>query len=502
MPPSVWVKRTPPNLPSDLPPNLPPPPSSTTTHTSPSPYLISQASFHEAYVRSASKIPSFGAPVVALGIVLVWDWLHFTPSRTIPPVSNSDFVENDLVVVENDNDNFPHPQAQPSSSSLLNHHTYLPSHYLISQGCVLARDLFHEAYVRSASRISSFGAPVVALGIVLAWDWLHFTPSRLFLLVISSDDEARAQTLRPRRTAKLSSRLTDANNDATPELRIHQPTHTRSIAHGTYPTNTTTQDSSKRTALVVDSSESDHTDDEGRPKDIPRRILMWHQVPDEEYDSPANGRVGRQDTTSGSVPNHRRMQVPEYEAENHLESVGSYKLTFESELRRACSASGTDEGSSLPVPVALSTFLHEVECSLLSGGPNPLSRLCRDFREDAISDSILVMDTIPYNRPRLRPRPGLSQARALHPGPAWDLSRPKPPQARPEPGLSGQAGPDPSLVVVENDDDNFPHPSSPYDFSSATLSLDHATPHMPQFAILPHSKRPCLGFAKGATEQC
>ncbi|KAF9232795.1 hypothetical protein BU15DRAFT_67139 [Melanogaster broomeanus] len=50
--------------------------------------------------------------------------------------------------------------------------------------------------------------------------------------VVSSDDEVPTQTLRPRCTAKLSSHLTDANNDATPELRIHQPTHTGFIACG------------------------------------------------------------------------------------------------------------------------------------------------------------------------------------------------------------------------------------------------------------------------------
>ncbi|KAF9238054.1 hypothetical protein BU15DRAFT_62703 [Melanogaster broomeanus] len=152
--------------------------------------------------------------------------------------------------------------------------------------------------------------------------------------------------------------LTPFDHDATPELHIHQPTHTRSIAHGTYPTNTTTQDSSKRTALVVDSSESDHTDDEGRPKDIPRQskrlcragnppdVMLIHtaydgllqanshvasvlEVPHEEYDPPANGRVGRQGTTSGSVPDHRCMQGPEYEAENHLESDRSSSTTTE-----------------------------------------------------------------------------------------------------------------------------------------------------------------------------
>ncbi|KAF9235289.1 hypothetical protein BU15DRAFT_64957 [Melanogaster broomeanus] len=49
-------------------------------------------------------------------------------------------------------------------------------------------------------------------------------------------------------------------------------------------------------------------------------LVLQVEVPDEEYDSPANGRMCRQCTTSGSVPDHRRMQGPEYEAENHLES--------------------------------------------------------------------------------------------------------------------------------------------------------------------------------------
>ncbi|KAF9231550.1 hypothetical protein BU15DRAFT_68243 [Melanogaster broomeanus] len=98
----------------------------------------------------------------------------------------------------------------------------------------------------------------------------------------------------------------------------------------------------KRTALVVNSSESDHTDEEGRPRDIPRQSydgllqanshvasVLQVEVPHEEYDSPANGRVCRQCTTSGSVPDHRRMQGQSNEAENHLESDRSSSTTTE-----------------------------------------------------------------------------------------------------------------------------------------------------------------------------
>jgi hypothetical protein len=89
------------------------------------------------------------------------------------------------------------------------------------------------------------------------------------MLVLSSDNEVPAsnQTHRPRRTAKLSSRLTDPNNHATPELRIHQkPGPTAS-------TNTTSQNTGKRNAADSDSDDlqSEHADDEGMAKDKPSR---------------------------------------------------------------------------------------------------------------------------------------------------------------------------------------------------------------------------------------
>src|SRR6266567_1807014 len=43
-----------------------------------------------------------------------------------------------------------------------------------------------------------------------------------------------------------------------------------------------------------------------------------------------------------------------------------------------------------------------------------------------------------------------SQARLLALGPAHDFPKPKPPKARPKPGLPGQAGAVTSLVVVDN----------------------------------------------------
>src|SRR6266567_3510729 len=46
-----------------------------------------------------------------------------------------------------------------------------------------------------------------------------------------------------------------------------------------------------------------------------------------------------------------------------------------------------------------------------------------------------------------------SQARLLALGPAHDFPKPKPPKARPKPGLPGQAGAVTSLVVVDDDDD-------------------------------------------------
>ncbi|KAF9240734.1 hypothetical protein BU15DRAFT_61388 [Melanogaster broomeanus] len=44
-------------------------------------------------------------------------------------------------------------------------------------------------------------------------------------------------------------------------------------------------------------------------------------------------------------------------------------------------------------------------------------------------------------QPGPRPKPGPGQAQAHHPGWAWDLIRPEPSEARPKPGLSGQARP-------------------------------------------------------------
>ena len=80
---------------------------------------------------------------------------------------------------------------------------------------------------------------------------------------ILSDDEALVRPVRPRRVAKLSSRLTDPNNDATPELHSH-----KALTASTTTNPAISAHSGKRAVdghAIVDNSDlqSDHADDEG-----------------------------------------------------------------------------------------------------------------------------------------------------------------------------------------------------------------------------------------------
>ncbi|KAF9231391.1 hypothetical protein BU15DRAFT_68373 [Melanogaster broomeanus] len=113
-------------------------------------------------------------------------------------------------------------------------------------------------------------------------------------------------------------------------------------------------DSSKRTALIVDSLESDHTDDEGRHKDMPGQSYDGSpqanshaasvlEVPDKEDDSPANGRVGRQGATSGSMPDHKRMQGTDHEVQNDLESAQM--------ISRPIPQDGAESAQTIPRPI-------------------------------------------------------------------------------------------------------------------------------------------------------
>lgn len=76
--------------------------------------------------------------------------------------------------------------------------------------------------------------------------------------IILRDDEAQIISARPRRNVTLSSKLTDTNNDATPELRSHRTATTTSAI---------STSGTKRSVLIIeDTSESDHGDDEGAGK--------------------------------------------------------------------------------------------------------------------------------------------------------------------------------------------------------------------------------------------
>ncbi|KIK78224.1 hypothetical protein PAXRUDRAFT_28670 [Paxillus rubicundulus Ve08.2h10] len=217
--------------------------------------------------------------------------------------------------------------------------------------------------------------------------------------VISSDNEVPAQTLQPRHHTKLSSCLTDTNNNAIPELCIHQPIHARSITCGTHPTNTVTLDTSKRTAVTINSSESDHTDDDGKPKDIPRqskRLCLHHagsisaddellqansratsvlEVPDEEYDSPANGQVGGQGSTSKSVPHCGHAQGMEHEADNDLELGTTSKSMHDHGRVQGTSKAENDLESAKTVPrlicpengVDEDGFFHDIHAQPING---------------------------------------------------------------------------------------------------------------------------------------
>ena len=88
----------------------------------------------------------------------------------------------------------------------------------------------------------------------------HYRPT---MQAIPSDDEVLVRPVRPRRVAKLSSRLTDPNNDATPELHSH-----KALTASTTTNPAISAHSGKRAVdghAIFDNSDlqSDHADDEG-----------------------------------------------------------------------------------------------------------------------------------------------------------------------------------------------------------------------------------------------
>jgi hypothetical protein len=92
--------------------------------------------------------------------------------------------------------------------------------------------------------------------------------------VIISDDEAPVVSARPRRPIVLSSKLTDTNNDATPELASHRTAMGKTpglqvTTQGTSRLGTGTKRVANDAPLNVDSdSDSDHANDEGTVKRV------------------------------------------------------------------------------------------------------------------------------------------------------------------------------------------------------------------------------------------